>query len=183
MYKEIINKKFNRLTTLNKVKAHNKSSSFWLCRCDCGKIVEVSLSHLKNGHTKSCGCYRNEKIALVNYKHGYSNKSKTYKTWKLMRQRCNNKNATNAKWYHDKGIKVCPRWDSYVNFLSDMGEKPVGKTIDRINSDKDYSVDNCRWATPTEQAENNLGCFIGGGLRRKDFGGLRTFEKIKGVTK
>ena len=88
-----------------------------------------------------------------------ANKSKTYRTWKEMRQRCGNPNADQYKWYGGRGVKICERWSDFVNFLVDMGERPEGKTIDRIDSDKDYEPSNCRWATPKEQAETNRGVF------------------------
>lgn len=76
-----------------------------------------------------------------------------------MRNRCNNPNATQYKWYGGKGIKVCKEWDDYTVFLLDMGERPEGKTLDRLDNSKNYTKTNCRWATPKEQAENNSGCF------------------------
>ena len=92
-----------------------------------------------------------------------------------MRQRCTNPNGDKWKWYGGRGIEVYEAWmESFENFLSDMGERPVGRTLDRINSDGNYCKENCRWATPKEQATTNRGVFKPG---------LRTYEKVQGVAK
>lgn len=76
-----------------------------------------------------------------------------------MRQRCNNGNATQFKWYGARGISVCERWESFENFLQDMGERPRGMTLDRKDPDGNYCPENCRWATSKEQAVTNRGIF------------------------
>lgn len=148
--------KFNFLTAVC-VYDSLPSGTRWLCLCDCGKNSIVNTLKLRKGLTISCGCIRASR--LINFVHGLSNKSKTYKTWKEMRNRCNNPNAVQYKWYGGKGIRVCKEWDDYMVFLSDMGNRPEGKTIDRLDNSLGYSRSNCRWATPKEQAENNSGCF------------------------
>lgn len=88
-----------------------------------------------------------------------------------MRQRCLNPRGDKWKWYGGRGISVCERWNDFSNFLEDMGERPIGKTLDRKNSDGNYEPTNCKWSTPKEQAITNRGCFRT----------LRTTEKIQGV--
>ncbi len=93
-----------------------------------------------------------------NYKHGHNPKngkpSPTYISWYKMRQRCQNPNCENYKYYGGRNIKVCERWENFVNFLKDMGMRPEGKTLDRINNDGNYDPGNCRWATRKEQVHN-----------------------------
>lgn len=146
--------KFNRLSVIEKVVAHNKSSSFWKCKCDCGSIIEVSGAHLRSGHTKSCGCFIKDNPPTIT--HGYSrNKNRTYKTWLEMRQRCNNPKSDKHQWYGGRGITICERWNNFVVFLEDMGERPEKMTLDRINNDGNYEPSNCRWATQKEQIRNS----------------------------
>ena len=77
-----------------------------------------------------------------------------YRTWEKMRERCNNPNSISYARYGGKGVKVCARWDEFLHFIEDMGERPDGHTLDRINGDEDYCPENCRWATHKEQAAN-----------------------------
>jgi len=145
--------KFGRLSPLRKVGTDNGGRAIWLCRCDCGLEVERSRSAMVSGYTKSCGCLRSEMVVSKNTSHGKS-KTKTYRIWKSMRQRCENTNDADYYNYGGRGIKVCDEWQSYETFLSDMGEQPKGLSIDRINGNLGYNKDNCRWATDEQQANN-----------------------------
>jgi hypothetical protein len=156
---DLTGKRFAMLTVTGISQEKTSAGAKWECVCDCGNKSAVVSLKLRKGLSKSCGCYRSIFSSTINIKHGLSNKSRTYKTWKEMRNRCNNPNADNYKWYGGRGVKIAKEWGDYVVFLSDMGERPEGKTLDRIDSDGDYCPENCKWSTPKEQAITNRGCF------------------------
>ena len=125
---------------------------YWRCICDCGVKCVVMGPNLRTGHTKSCGCWRRGAGDRTRT-HGMS-VSREYKSWRSMFDRCKNPNAPNYERYGGAGIKICRRWSRFERFFADMGERPVGTTLDRIQSTGDYKPSNCRWATPKEQASN-----------------------------
>jgi len=147
----IENVRFSKLTVLQKVKGGKNSA--YKCVCDCGNEKVILGMHLKSGHTTSCGCNRNG-----NPSHNLS-KTRTYRSWKEMRRRTLNLKSDKNKWYRFKGITVAPEWNNFEVFLKDMGERPEGTSIDRINPFWGYYPENCRWATAKQQAESNSGCF------------------------
>lgn len=153
----LIGKQFGLLVVIRRMDNDKLGNSRWLCRCNCkdGKEIIVSGQHLKNGHTKSCGCLRKEKTRQRFMKHGYSS-SKIYSVWKEIIQRCTNPNHKRWKDYGGRGIKVCERWLKFENFLEDMGENwKLGLTIERKNNKKGYYKENCKWATSKEQNRNS----------------------------
>ena len=124
------------------------------CQCDCGNIVWVNRFHIRNGHTRSCGCY----AIKFRTKHGMTH-SKEWQSWKDMRTRCYNPKHISFKNYGSRGITVCPSWrNSFETFYSDMGPKPIGFTLERKDVNKGYSKSNCKWATWEEQSTNKRKC-------------------------
>jgi hypothetical protein len=147
-YECYIGKKFGKLTILSFSKKINDNNSFFLCSCECGKVTTPQPRHILKGNTKSCGCAR------IKHRMG---KSTTYNTWRDMIQRCTNPNAPNYKWYGARGISVCDEWTrkgGFMQFLSDMGDKPTSMWIERLDNEIGYSKENCIWATPAENLKN-----------------------------
>jgi hypothetical protein len=143
------------------VKANNSKNKYnkWLhlYRCLCGSVIERLPSDVNTGRVSSCGCWRIElgiQRGKKNKTHGMSH-SRTYKSWDSMKARCTNSNNQDWNLYGGRGIKVCFAWlTSFESFLKDMGERPLGQTLDRIDPNGDYGPGNCRWATAKEQRMN-----------------------------
>ena len=151
--RNILGQRFGRLVTIAHVgSTRGKKQALWLCKCDCGNQHATTLACLVNGRTKSCGC-----IARIEYKGTYKTwgKTSTWESWSKMRHRCNDSRYRFYERYGGRGITVCERWqESFVNFLNDMGERPTGTTIDRIDFNGNYEPLNCRWSTQKEQMRN-----------------------------
>lgn len=157
--------RFGRLRTIEPAK-HETGRTGWKVECECGTVKVVIATMLRKGLATSCGCYRTKNLTPGNVIHGHAtgSHSPTYNVWKSMRARCNNPKRSDYARYGGAGITVDPRWDSFANFLADMGERPSDPpgwdgrvaywTLDRIDPSRGYGPDNCRWATWSEQARN-----------------------------
>ena len=129
-----------------------------LCQCGCGGITPIAkktrsaIGHIKGQHVKFLPSH------FAKYdrglKWGYATNTETYHVWQSMIARCCHPQNGRRKWYGDRGITVCERWKNYANFFDDMGERPEGKSIDRINNDGNYEPGNCRWITQQENCNN-----------------------------
>ena len=142
--------KFGKLTVLEFAGKYG-GDQILKCRCECGNEKLIRRVHLITGGIVSCGSRTIHPHGIV--KHGMRH-TKIYGLWSTMKSRCFNSNVKSYKNYGFRGIKVCQRWMNFKNFFADMGYRPTGKTIDRINNGKGYSPKNCRWATSKEQYQN-----------------------------
>ena len=154
--KDHTGRRFGKLVILDILERDTvQNDHLMLVRCDCGNVAKKRLKLMRSGRTASCGCLASAVLAERNTKHGLTRTHpRSYRTWKDMRARCNNPSNADYRNYGARGIAVCERWGDFANFVSDMGERPSGCTIDRINVSKGYEPGNCRWATSIEQARN-----------------------------
>lgn len=154
-----IGEKFSRLTVVKSAgKMYDRSAV--LCVCDCGNEKVASVNQLKTGKVKSCGCLNRGKDT---YRGTHRDTGSTeYMAWSAMRTRCRNPRYSDYADYGGRGISVDSRWGKYETFLADMGRKPSPlHSLDRIDVNGNYSKENCRWATPSQQSRNkrcNCGC-------------------------
>lgn len=162
-YDSLAGTEYGRLKILGFIGRDEDGRPFVKCLCSCGKIIDICLYKLRNGNTKSCGCYRSDYVTNKNKTHGLRY-SPIYKTWTTIKGRCYNTKNKDFKYYGNVGIKMSEEWySSFENFYNDMYQsylehcEKFGKkntSLDRINPHGDYCKDNCRWATWKEQNES-----------------------------
>lgn len=155
---------FSRLLVVGPAPNSRRGQARWLCRCDCGTEKVVSASSLKSGTSRSCGCLNEElkRARKTTLRHGHTaangrskrQASPTYTSWRAMRDRCSKANHHAWENYGGRGIAVCERWARFENFLADMGERPDGTSLDRIDPNGNYEPGNCRWADDVAQRRN-----------------------------
>lgn len=158
---DIVGEKFGRLTVVKFIPKPERADyrRQWLCRCECGNLVEVNGSKLRSGHTRSCGCLEREFIANVNKKYKYRD-LRLYRIWKAIQQRCSDKNGREYHNYGGRGIRVCDEWTDESNGFERFYEWAMSNgynkdlTIDRVDVNAGYSPDNCRWITNKKQQNN-----------------------------
>ena len=153
MRKNIAQQRFGRLTAISSTGEKKWGVFLWHCMCDCGGTHIAAVNSLIAGLVRSCGCLLKETASNNAMRHGEYG-SPTYKSWDSMMQRCNNPNTRSFKNYGGRGISVYPPWQQYETFRKDMGERPPGTSLDRIDVNGDYTPSNCRWATAATQARN-----------------------------
>lgn len=150
-------RRFGRLVVEAKA-ASVRGRAGWRCRCDCGQTLVVCGDDLRGGGTRSCGCLHHESVThnglLTRHGHARGRRTPEYRSWRGMMQRCYDQHCRAYKWYGARGISVCARWHRFEAFLEDMGSRPDGLTLDRIDNDGNYEPGNCRWVTMKEQLRN-----------------------------
>jgi hypothetical protein len=155
---DLMGRRFGRLVALYDTQKRQCSHVVWCCECDCAQITYVTANHLLSGATQSCGCLLSDTLEVRNLVHGcstHSHRTGAYKSWLNAKTHCYNNNREDFHNYGGRGIIMCQDWIySFAAFLSDMGERPEGMTLDRIDVQGNYEPGNCRWATMVTQNNN-----------------------------
>lgn len=164
--KDITGRRFGKWIVLSRAgSAMGSGNALWECVCDCGTRRAVKGARLRSGNSSSCGCDVALRARNQMTTHGQS-RTRLYRTYRSMINRCENPKTFAYQDYGGRGIKVCHKWrESFAQFIADMGPRPLGATIERIDNDGGYSASNCKWSTPLEQGQNKRNS------RKVSFGG------------
>lgn len=151
--RDLTNQRFGRLVAKRVVGKTKWQNLIWQFECDCGNLTEVASGSVINGDTQSCGCLAKDRLINRSYKHGLI-RSGAYTSWRKMKDRCQDKKDISYPNYGGRGVKVCEEWQTFDGFYKDMGKRPEGKSLDRIDPNGNYEPNNCRWASHKEQRAN-----------------------------
>jgi hypothetical protein len=162
-----IGDRFSRWTVTGISRMRDPGHRVVMCRCDCGAEQEVLVFALRNGHSLSCGCWKRERTATIANEtrwkdsHGRAagGKDPLYRLWLRIKARCHNPKSHNYRWYGARGIEVWDGWrhdaGAFIEYVEkELGPRPDGMSLDRIDNDGNYAPGNIRWATPLDQARN-----------------------------
>lgn len=146
----LVGEKFGRLVVKSRADNSPSGQARWNCVCECSGVKIVHGYDLRSGKVSSCGCLHIESIT----RHGKS-RTPEYRAWSNMKERCKNPSCNHFAHYGGRGITVCEEWESFEIFFGDMGVRPSdGYSLDRIDNNKGYSKDNCRWSLHVDQMNN-----------------------------
>lgn len=181
---DMTSKRYGRLMAICPTGKRDRAKNrIWKFTCDCGNSCEIDGYSVRSGKRYQCPTCSAEQVRMSSVIHG-SSESPEFSTWIDIQTRCYNPRSTGYRNYGGRGIRVCDRWRSnFSHFLEDMGKRPTGCSIDRINNDGDYEPGNCRWATRVDQANNrrtNVFLTIGG--KSKTISQWAEFTGIKMAT-
>ena len=159
---DMIGKRFGKLLVIDTAESNSSGQARWVCKCDCGNTITTTGYSLRGGHTSSCGCTRNEKIANLRKTHGESN-TRLFKIWMGIKHRCTRESASDYSLYGGRGISICEEWLNNYEVFRDWAIAngySENLSLDRIDPNGNYEPSNCRWANVYTQAENRRNAHI-----------------------